>query len=283
MPKTNKNKKDLDILSYSDYRAFLHDYYALKKSQRDSWSFGVWARQLGLKSTSSITKVIKGERALGDKALDKVIDYFSFSINEEQHFRDLVSLEKIKRDPRLFSKLVNSVNQRIDSRPKLITKEEFSFLSNWYCLALREMVKLDTFLEDLDHIKDKFIFNIEHLEIQKAIHLLVKTGLLNRDQNGHLICLNEKMKVSTEQDVTSKDVQNFQKNFLDVAKLAIDQVPVNQREVSTVFYTGSSNDFKNMKLKIIDSRDEIVEKYKNNSGDQVYALQIQCYPILKNK
>jgi hypothetical protein len=84
----------IDISTYTDFRKFLRDYAAEKKKQNPSWSLAIWARELGLSSTSSLTKILNGQREAGNKFCFKVIEYFKFSMEEAKHFDYLVYTSK---------------------------------------------------------------------------------------------------------------------------------------------------------------------------------------------
>ena len=58
-------RPEKDVIRYSDYRAFLLDFAQWKKAKTPNWSYGIWAKRLGLKTTSSITKVLQGRLLAG--------------------------------------------------------------------------------------------------------------------------------------------------------------------------------------------------------------------------
>lgn len=84
----------IDISTYTDFRKFLRDYANEKKQQNPEWSLAIWARELGLSSTSSLTKIINGQREAGSKFCFKVIEYFKFTIEDTKHFDYLVYTSK---------------------------------------------------------------------------------------------------------------------------------------------------------------------------------------------
>jgi hypothetical protein len=86
----------INISEFTDFRKFLRDYASEKKKQHPDWSLAVWARELGLSSTSSLTKILNGQREAGDKFCFKVIEYFQFSVEQAKHFDYLVFQSKIK-------------------------------------------------------------------------------------------------------------------------------------------------------------------------------------------
>ncbi|MEO5668060.1 MAG: TIGR02147 family protein, partial [Bdellovibrionota bacterium] len=53
-----------DILRYGEYRAFLADFYAYKKSQRSGFSYRLFAAKAKLKSPNYLQLVMQGKRNL---------------------------------------------------------------------------------------------------------------------------------------------------------------------------------------------------------------------------
>ena len=84
----------IDISTYADFRKFLRDYASEKKKLNPEWSLANWAKELGLSSTSSLTKIINGQREAGNKFCFKVIEYFKFTVEETKHFDYLVYTSK---------------------------------------------------------------------------------------------------------------------------------------------------------------------------------------------
>ena len=138
----------MSVLPYADFRTFLNAYAQQMKNRQPMWSLGAWSKHLGLSTTSSLTKVLRGERNPGPKMVERFIEYFSFSPEEERHFRELVGLKKFYRDPQLTALLSQNVAARkVNSPPIIISERTFSVLSDWQSFAIREKVNLKKFKE----------------------------------------------------------------------------------------------------------------------------------------
>src|SRR5688572_13367238 len=163
----------LSVLQFTDYRAYLFAHSQQMKRKSPRWSYGSWAKRLHLKSTSSLTKVLQGKREPGEKMTSELVRYFNFARSESQYFRDLVQLNKIRRDPHL-SVLVMERMQR--QHPKgsvrLLGEREFALLSQWHHFALREMTNLADFTEDHEALSRRFLFKITPRDIRLSIETL---------------------------------------------------------------------------------------------------------------
>lgn len=90
----------IDLSEYTDFRKFLRDYASEMKKQNPNWSLAIWAKELGLSSTSSLTKILNGQREAGNKFCFKVIEYFKFSVDHAKHFDYLVFQSKTDQKKR---------------------------------------------------------------------------------------------------------------------------------------------------------------------------------------
>ena len=87
-------KKPL-IFDFSCPAEFLSAYHQYKQQTRPYWSLRLWSRKLNFKDVSTLCKIIKGERKIGNHALQKFIDFFKFSATEKVSFEKIIGLSHI--------------------------------------------------------------------------------------------------------------------------------------------------------------------------------------------
>jgi uncharacterized protein (TIGR02147 family) len=270
------------VNQFTDYRAFLLAHIQDKRKSQPQWTFGVWTKTLGLKDTSSITKIIQGQRHPGQEITKKFIKYFNFSEREAQYFNDLVTFQKIKDDPRLSVLLLEKMGkQNPDLTTRVLDEKTFLLISNWYCLAIREMIRLNEFFEDANWISKNFLFKVTPKEAERALKLLVEVGLFSRSPNGQLTI--QTGSYSTQNDFAAEATKRFHEASLENAKLAVRNIDVNEREfVSTTFAMKQKN-IPEAKQLIRDFKVKFEELLEEDGADEVYQLQIQFYPLTKTK
>ena len=91
------------IFYYTDYRAFLADYYLAKKKAQGSFSYRIFSRRAGFKSPVFIKLVIDGKANLSQQSAlqlgkamnldDQELDYFSALVEFNQARKDDVKKE----------------------------------------------------------------------------------------------------------------------------------------------------------------------------------------------
>jgi len=271
-----------DILQFSDYRSFLVNYAEEARAKNPRWSYGSWARSLGLKGTSSITKVLNGERDPGPQVSARLIRYFQFSKNEAEHFKKLLLLQQLKNDPRLSSILFGANRDRGKAAVPIhmLSLESYEVISNWYHQAIREMPRLQDFKEDPERISEQIQFGVSPEIVREAIARLLKVGLLSRRSDGHLVI--SKPRYSTTNDVPSSAIRAHHAQMLDNAKQSLNLHTVHERE-----FTGSSLAIRTENLS---KAKAIIAKFKkefselledSQEADAVYQIQIQFFPLAK--
>ena len=221
-----------ELKQYSDYRAFLAAHVQACKKRNKAWTYGVFAKQLGLKDPSSITKIIQGQREPGTALTGKLIKYFKFSGTDAQYFQDLIRLRKIKDDPRLAMMILEKVGSEHHTEEKReLDARAFMTISKWYCLVIAEMARLDDFVSDPQWITEKMRFKVTLTEAAEAIELLINIGMLKRVE-GRLEVVSTNIRVKPEEQFEAAR-RHFQ-GMLDVAKIALNEVaPANYQYIAT--------------------------------------------------
>lgn len=270
----------LNIKQFTDYRAYLLAHVQDCKRRRIDWTYGLFARQLGLKDTSSITKIIQGQRAPGAAVTQSLVRYFKFSPKEAQYFQDLVRLEKIRRDPRLTILLLEKMGKdHPDGALKVLDDKSFQLISQWYCTAIREMVRLDQFFEDPNWISKKLRFKVTPTEAERAIELLIQAGLLKRDERQKLVIAQGRF--HTTDDKASEAIRRYHHSMLTHAQAALDQFRVDEREFTAATLTMNIERFQEAKELIREFRSRFAKLLEEDKGNVTAQIQIQFFPLTR--
>jgi uncharacterized protein (TIGR02147 family) len=269
-----------NIKQFADYRMFLLAHVQDSKKSNPKWTYGMWIRRLGLNDVSSVAKIIQGTREPGPAITEKFVKYFRFSEKDAQYFRDLIRLHKIKKDPRLSVLLLEKMaKDHPDARMQLLDDKQFSLISNWYCVAIREMVRMDVFFEDGDWISKKLEFKVTPREATKAIELLIQTGLLQRKPDGNLEIATGRF--GTSNDLSSEAIKRYHESMLENAKIALRKIDVEKREFTASVLTMNSNKIAEAKLLIREFKEKFCRLLEEDSANGTFQIQIQFFPLTK--
>ena len=273
--------QSLSVLLFNDYRAYLTAHIQQMRIKNPLWSVGAWARRLGLGGTSSLSKIITGERHPGETICLKLVDYFNFDVEEEQHFRDLVRLQKLSRRPEMGD-LLNKLNQsRGRDEAHKVDEATFAVLSEWYCYAIREMTNLKDFSEDPDWIANHLKFPPSRLDVRKALARLIQTGLLKRNAKGKLVL--GYPNISTSNDVASEAIRRYHSQSLENIKTALQTIPPTEREVTSTTFAIAESDLPKAKEMLRRFKKSFSKTLESTNADRVYHLELAFIPVTEKR
>ena len=89
---------EIDVFAYSDYRAFLRDYYRARKAAGRGFSYRSFSRRAELRSPNYLKLVIDGERNLSADMAKRFASACGLQGDEERYFMDLVA-RNVEREP----------------------------------------------------------------------------------------------------------------------------------------------------------------------------------------
>ncbi len=275
-------KVSQEIHHFTDYRAYLVAHAQDMKRQNSSWSYGSWAKRLGLKTTSSITKIIQGDRDPGPGVTEKLIQYFRFNPIQAEYFRDLVRLYKVRHDPRLSVLLMEKMGKdHPNGAIRILDDKTFSAISNWYYLPLREMLRMKGFIESADWISKKLRFKVTPREVTQAYRTLEYLGLAQRDASGRLRITEGK--INTTHDVASEAIKRYHEQMLENAKISIRTCPVEEREITGTSLAIRSENLSRAKEMVREFRKKFAQTFEEENGDSVVQFQLQLFPLTKKE
>ncbi len=274
----------MDLFQYVDYRSYLNDYYRHKKQEQKTWSYGVWANKMGLKSPSTLIMLLKGQRNPGDELTKNFIHYFKFKEKEAEYFKDLVQLKKCKHDVSTSVALMEKLaKQRKLEKFPLLDHDTLLSISSWYFDAIRQMVKWPTFTEDPKIISEILNFKVTPKEVKEAIDTMLRLKLLQRDSEGKLRL--EHRHTNTSDDIASEGLKRFHEQVLDNATKALRTIEPKERQISGVTMA--------MKKENLVKAKELIRKFEDdfcaliegeqNEADSVFQLEIAFFPLTKEK
>src|SRR5262249_29631016 len=127
----------------------------------------------------------------------------------------------------------------------------------WYMPAIRELVQRADFRDDPKWIAGQLVPPISPAQARDAIATLLQLKLLARDANG--VLRQADPLVTTGTGPLGHHVVNFHRMMLDHAKLALDQLPREERDISSLTLCVSSKTFEHLKERIASFRRELLQ------------------------
>ena len=271
------------IETYTNYRELLKDLFDNQKREKKYFSCRNFARKAGLGSPSYLNMVIKGDRNLTNKSIQKVTRAFAFNKFETTYFEKLVYLNQSNEleIQNSYLKEIKKLQERKRNKTeaKKLTIDQYQILSEWYYYAIRELVLLKNFREDPKWISKKLNSEITPGQAKKSLELLVELGFLKRQNEELIQC---EPGISTDPQILSVLAKNFHKEMLLKSIRALNQKR-EERHFEALTIAVSDEDIPFIKKKLFEFRESINDHVssKQVKKDKVYQMTLNLFNVTK--
>ncbi|MES2857543.1 MAG: TIGR02147 family protein [Bdellovibrionota bacterium] len=258
------------VLDYSAYREFLGDYVQYSKYKSRSWSYGVWARKLGLKSKSTLTMILTGKRNPGKDLAERISETIGMSKPEKDHFLRLIDSERRTADP---------IARMVFNRGSAEVRRERR--RQWLYLVLLDLCRLPDFSEDSEWIRNRLLLPLDAAEIESCLEEMIASGVLVRDQGR----LKRSSAPAVERQVggslTEDEILRFHEDGSQASTEALLRVAREERTFLTSILRVSQSQVSNASLILARAQRELSALLESNEGDSIYELHLHLFPLTK--
>lgn len=270
------------IFEYLDYRQFLRDFYAAAKAKSRAFSHRAFSRRAGLSSSNYLNLVMKGERDLSSEMAPRFAKACGLTKREADFFCDLVAYGQAKtteEKQRWHERLARFRKFRDAHR---LVGEQTAYHANWYMPAIRELVSLSGFREDPRWIAESLEPPILERQAAEALETLQRLGLLVRDARGTL--RQAQALVTTGSGPLGHQIFVYHHGMMDLAKRALDHLPRDERDISSVTLCVSQATLPLLKERIRELRQELLQLAALESApERVVQLNFQMFPLSRRR
>jgi uncharacterized protein (TIGR02147 family) len=270
----------IDIFEYLQYQEFLRDHYKCSKNHQRFFSFRYIALKTGL-DASFYVKVLNKQKHISDSAIPKLVDFLRLNKRESEYFSVLVRFNKAKRPEQermYFEKLLalrNPVSKTLD-------KDKYDYFSSWRNIAVWEELKVIHFKGDFADLAARLNPSISTAQAKSSVRLLEKLGMVRHEKDGTYRTTDQF--VSSDGVTRAMAVRAFQKEVGLLAANAIERIPREQRDISTLTLSTSAACLEAIRERLTEVRHEIMEMVKkDDTAEEVYQLNFQIFPLTCNR
>lgn len=278
-----KNDK-ISVFNYLNYREYLKDLYSFFK-KTEGLSLRQFARKADFSSHAYLKNIIDGYREATVNSALKLAKGFNLSDKEASYLELLIRFNRATNieEKNVFYKKLSKIKPK--NELSKIEKEYFSLFSNWYVIAIREMINVSNFKEDYEWIAKTLQPNITAKQAKDSIELLLKINFLERDENNKLI--QSEANITTGPEVDSLFVKNYHKNLLELSIKSLELTNEKWRDISSMSFTVNREEFSFIKKRIVEFRKEIAEYLQDRkkgfpedeviTDENLYHLNLQLF------
>ncbi|MGK5090322.1 TIGR02147 family protein [Bdellovibrionota bacterium FG-2] len=265
------------IYDYKAYRAFLKDYYLSQKEKNPSFSYAVFAKQVGLSSSAHIQLILSGKRNLTVHNIHRVAETLSLPQGELDFFETLVHLNQAEgvSEKKFYAERL--LNLSVD-KPQSSRRLKVSFLlSSGILPALLLSIEGKT-LSSATSAGDRFGYSVD--ETEKVLKQLLKEGVIRLEEDH--IRLSHRHLILHDKKAQSQAQKNFLSQQLRLSTRAFERMYEKEGKFFAHTFTINPAGM----ARYIDEVKTLLEKMTQLSdaeaGDSVMQLNLQLFPYEKS-
>lgn len=274
----NKTPKAPDIFSYYDYRSFLRDLVEYERSSSTVFSHRYIVQKAGFSSPTALKHVIDGKRNLTLESANRFATALRIGGIARHYFLTLVLFNQSGSLPEREKYLAELLELKRAEAPSRLDDDSLEVLSQWYHLAVREIVDLPDFRNSPKWIARVLCPQITPFEASQSLLLLKRLGLVAK-VGGRLQQVNRTL--ATDPEVHSVKAAEFHRQMIRRAEESISRFDCKDREISATTLRISAQDVCNVKTMVRELRKKVLALAADSAGaDQVYQLNFQFFPLV---
>ena len=239
-------------------RRVLEQEFAKRCSKNRAYSLRAFARFLGMEA-SSLSQIMRGSRNASRKK--------TLELSRKLGVTPTPLLSPTpEQDERAVN--INSLN---------LTADAFAVIGEWYHYGLLQMFGLKNFICEPQVIAKKL--GVTPTEVQTALFRLERLGMIE-------VCEQKKYKLITDQvttvnnDFTNAAFKKFQRQLLEMALNALDDVPFERRDQTAMTFRFNPSRMQEAREKIKKFRRDFCAEFETDPEcTEVYTLSTSFFPM----
>lgn len=237
------------------------------------------AKKLGYRSPSLISMVRSGKRLPSNELLHALADEWKLTAREREYVFLLVQLERLAAKKKDTSSVARRITSLVSSHnTKHFQRHEFSEISEWQFMVVKQLVSTPGFQEDPNWISQALRKKISPRKAAEALKLLEEKGLLRREE-GRLVPAHDI--TETTHDIPSMAIRSHHRGMLERAAEALEEQVVDRRHFNSLTFRVNPKDLPALKAKITEFAKSVFDQYNADDSVAVYQMNLQLFEHTK--
>lgn len=266
-------------MEYNNFRIFVRDYYAERKD-RSGFTWRDFAKAAGYSSPVFLKLVCDGKANLSEAGVERVASAIGLVGVDLQYFRLLVSFNQEKDSAAKKQAFAEMRKLAKDNETAVVGEDQYDYYESWLNPVIREVAPLMNGATPAK-MAEQVMFDADTAKVKKSLKLLQKTGLLEKGEQGEFKQGNKSITTGSL-EVASLAIREMHRQMGELAVQSLDQVPVDERDISGLTIGISEDAFAKIAKEIADFRRRVSSIVMEDSGNErVYRLNVQLFPLTK--
>lgn len=268
------------IYNFVDYVDFLSAWFEYQKKNQYGFSYRSFNQRSGLKSPNYLNRVITRQRKLSEKFLPNIVEGLNLDENEAQYLKLMILIDKCKIETEREELICKLITLRSEHCQGQLTKPMLHYLSHWYYPVIRELVILYQTI-DARMLSNQIKPAVPIKEIKGCLDFLLKNEYIDVKKGKYV---HTSPILTTGDEVVSDIVSHFHRETLMLTANELTNMPLEERDVSSLILALSEASFKKIKGEIQVFRKKLLQiSEEEKKADRVYHVGFQLVPRSSTK
>jgi len=252
----------------------LRTEYDRRRKQNRRYSLRSFSRFLGVPS-GRVSEILNFKRPISIKLGERLAEKLYPTPLQRQEFLD--SVRRHQDGLRAFKRLPAPDGAGRQPEYSLLTADQFSVVADWYHFAILSLVKTVDFQRDPVWIANRL--GIPKSRAKEAFARLLRLGLIRQNEDGRWAQTQGQLTTTPEQNAEAIRRSHSQK--LRMAMRALHEVPVEQRDISSMTMAIDRSKVPLAKQLLKNYRRRLCELMEEGTPNEVYQLTLAFIPVTK--
>ena len=274
----------LSIFEYREPNEYLRDLWTTKRQKNPQFTIRAWANQMGIKHHAPLHEMVNGKRKIPKSLVPSLIKHLNLEATEALFFEFMVDLSRSKSPEQktMYLERMKSIAP-YNKEVKFTELESFRMLQDPIHFFICEMVYLPDFQPEAAWIQKRLTIEASLERISSAIERLLLLDILREDPQGKLIRVDQF--IHTKSDIKDKALQAYHANLSELAKNAVEEQPLLEREFQAMTMNFEMEKMPEAKAMIREFLQQFTAKFDKPSKTEkeIYHINLQFFGITKNQ
>ena len=261
-----------------EYRNVLKAEFQKRLSKNPQYSLRAYSRDLCV-APQMLSDVLNEKKDLSLDSAAEIIIKLGLNPLSTQNFLDSITLKSCKSDvaKKMILQRMDERNQSV-SGAKSLNAELFKTISDWYHLAILELIKCDNF--KYDHRWMAAHLGVTIYEVKEAISRLKALELIEEDDGKLKIT---EFHVSALSDIPAQAFREHARQILNKGVTSLEEQSQDERDISSMTMAIDPKLLPEAKKMILQFRRKLCKFLESGERKEVYVFSPALFRLTKKK
>lgn len=257
---TNANPSNPEVVSnHSDAVEWLRDEYSRRRARNANYSLRAFAKHLHVGS-GPLSEILAKKRVLSSRMASRITERLMLTPADRQRFLSLLAAPLSSPSP---------------FRP--LADDAFRVIADWQHFGILSLLETKGARSDARWIGTRLGISAEDAQI--ALDRLTRLEMIRADGD-RLVPVSG---WATSSDIPSQAIRKFHRQTIQLALGALEEVPVEERDVTSITVAVDVANLPRAKSLIRKFRRQLSDLLEAGERSEVYQLNIQLIPVSRKE